>query len=165
MHKSRRRCLRPRSRKCQAGFCSNHFSRTNTSRTTIAEAVRTCRAPVFEQSRSPLPGAAPGPPTFESGRAELCSLPVAAKESETVHAAEGLRSVVFSIQEVAHRLAARCVRAFVRFPSIGRPLRIGGVFFTARGTPVGKTGLSRPQLELLTANHTLFDGIGHESII
>ena len=164
MHTSRRPCLRPRSRKCQAGFCSNRFAWTN--RTTIAEAVRTRRpGPVFEQSRSPLPGAAPARLDLRIGESRTLLVTSAAKESETVHALERLRSVVFSIQEIAHRIAARCVRAFVRFPSIGRPLRIGGIFFTARGTPVGKTGLSRPQLELLTANHTLFDGIGHESII
>ena len=67
-------------------------------------------------------------------------------------------SAVFAVEQVAHGFAAGSVGAFVGLPAFGGfRSGIGGVFFTAFGTTVGKTRLAGFQFELFAANDTSFD--------
>jgi len=67
-------------------------------------------------------------------------------------------SAVLTIKQIAHRLTAGGVGSLVRLPLIpGRCAGIAGFLFAALRTTIGKPGLPRLQLKLLTASHASFD--------
>src|SRR3954469_6171607 len=69
---------------------------------------------------------------------------------------------VFAIEKIAHRFAASGVRTFVGLQRVGGfRCSAGGIFFTALGTAVGETRLSRFEFEFFAASYANFDWVCH----